>query len=434
MATIDNQPYRGSRDFYPQQQRRQDYIFGKWSKVVERYGFEPYQSPLIEPLEIYQQKNQSNQEIIDRQIYNFVDRGGRQVAIRPEMTASLARMIVAKQGELPRHLRWYSLGRFWRYEKPQKGRFREHWQLNADIFGIDDSVAAEAEIVLLVSDLFREFKAPVDSYQIQISNRQLIEDIIVDYIGLDRDLFPGVCRVVDLRLKIDQDQFRLKLKQQQLSSQQIDQLIKVLEAESVDQLPAEILDKKSAQDLVDLFKILEDRRLNLKLNLNIVRGFDYYTGFVFEVFDTNPANSRSLLAGGRYDNLIESFGGQPQPGVGFGFGDAVLSSFLDDYGLWPQFRSLPQVAVALVGINYSQAWSILNPIRQAGLNVFVDLTERQLIKKINQAKRKEIPYFIVLGKQELESTKLKVKQLQDGSEIDLTCQDLISKIINNNVK
>ena len=211
---------------------------------MQKYGFESYEAPLIEPLQLYQH----NQEMINDQTYNFKDRGGREVTIRPEMTPSLARMVVAKQKEMPQQLRWWSLPRVWRYEKPQKGRKREHWQLNVDLLGID-SAEAEVEILLIIADLFTEFKAGIDSYQIQISSRQLIEDLIIDYLNLDKSMVGSICQVIDSRSKISSDQFEIKLKQLELDDDQIRQLTEILNVEAIDQLPKELRSKKSVKTI-----------------------------------------------------------------------------------------------------------------------------------------------------------------------------------------
>ena len=282
------------------------------------------------------------------------------------MTPSLARMIVNKQGELSRHLRWYSLARVWRYEKPQKDRLREHWQLNVDLLGIE-SIEAEIEILLLVIDLFKQFKVSTDNYQIQINHRQLMSDIIVDYLELDQDQVGSICQIIDRRAKVSSDQFKLKLKQEELDDDKIEELIEVLNVETVDQLPESLKQKQSTQQLIQIFSQLEQQPVNLKFNLSTVRGFDYYTGLIFEVFENNQIG-RSLLGGGRYDRLIESFGGQSQPAVGLGFGDVGFSNFLDSCNLWPKMTSLAQIVVGLVDIDYCQALPFLNPIRQSGIN------------------------------------------------------------------
>ncbi len=301
-SKISTEPYKGVRDFYPEDMAIQNYIFGVWRKISESLGFVEYTASILEPAELYRAK--SGEELVNEQMFTFTDRGDREVALRPEMTPSLARMIAAQRKSLKFPLKWYSIPNLFRYEKPQRGRKREHWQLNCDIMGITD-LSAEVEIISLAYEIMKAFGAKDEDFEIKINDRVLLREKFES-----QDLI----KLLDRKDKMPTEEFAQKW--QEISGKEFEDNIEPNET------------------IKELLKKLADRGVkNVTFSPTITRGFDYYTGVVFEVFDTNPENRRSLFGGGRYDNLLEIFGAEPVPTVGFGMGDVTIRDFLETHGL-----------------------------------------------------------------------------------------------------
>lgn len=281
---LTTEPYKGVRDFYPEDMRVQNYIFSTWRKVAEARGYEEYSASLLEYSDLY--KSKGNEEIVNEQTYSFTDRGGREVTLRPEMTPTLARLVAARRKALKFPLRWYSIPNVFRYERPQRGRRREHWQLNCDLVGVA-GMEGDAEIIELAYKIMTAFGATESNFSIRINSRAALA-------GVDKTTL----RAWDKNGKP--------------------------EGVNISITPA----------LKDVLASLTERGItNAVFDPDIVRGFDYYTGMVFEVFDTHEANRRSLFGGGRYDNLLEIFGVEPVPCVGFGMGDITIRDFLETHNL-----------------------------------------------------------------------------------------------------
>lgn len=286
MAKLGTDPYKGVRDFYPEDMAIQNYIFDRWHKVAENFGYVEYGASILEPAELYQSK--TSDEIVNEQTFKFIDRGEREVVLRPEMTPTLARMVAARRKSLKFPLRWYSIPNVFRYERPQRGRRREHWQLNCDLMGIS-GLEAEVEIISLAHAVMKSFGAEDKDFEISISSRK----------ALPKDMSMETIR------KIDKGEVAN-------------------------------VDVKETEEIRQCLGLLKEKGVkNAKFDPKIVRGFDYYTGIVFEVFDTHPDNRRSLFGGGRYDNLLELFDVEPVPAVGFGMGDITLRDFLESHKLGP---------------------------------------------------------------------------------------------------
>lgn len=291
---LSTDPYKGVRDFYPADMRVQNYIFSVWRKVAEQFGYEEYSASLLEYSDLY--KSKGNDEIINEQTYSFTDRGGREVTLRPEMTPTLARMVAARRKSLKFPLRWYSIPNVFRYERPQRGRRREHWQLNCDVLGIA-GIEAEVEIISLAHAIMKAFGAKDGDFVIKINNRLAMETALLGQ-GISEKDIPALLR--------EWDKGGVPAGQKVLWASAIDELLVALKQKGI---------------------------TNAEFDANIVRGFDYYTGMVFEVFDTHADNRRSLFGGGRYDNLLEIFGVEPVPTVGFGMGDITIRDFLETHSL-----------------------------------------------------------------------------------------------------
>lgn len=412
---ISKKPYIGSRDFYPEDMRLRNWMFATQRRICETYGYGEYAAPLLEPLELYRMK--SSDEIVNDQVYRFTDRGDREVAIRPEMTPTLARMASARLAELPRPLRWFSIANFMRYERPGRGRLREFYQLNVDLLG-EGGAAADAEIMMLAIDILRAYGATPDMFRLRYSDRRLLEGFL-EPLGADRRR--ETARLLDKRAKIDTDEFDRELQKLIPDSSVRAALLTFLDT------PAGGIAKlqhPAARNLADSIAILEAHGYAdfLEFDPAIVRGFDYYTGFVFEIFDLNPENRRSLFGGGRYDRLIGLFGKEDLPAVGFGLGDVTLQNFLEAHSLVDAGVSARSGAY-LVAFGEEQAGEILSiarEIRAADVCVEVGLEPtKKLGKQFELADRKGRRFVLIVGPEELAAGVVRVKDLSNGTQADV---------------
>lgn len=416
--TLSIQPYKGARDFYPEDKRFQKYMFNTIRKAVERYGYEEVDAPILEPLELYLAK--TGEEIVGEQTYTFEDRGGRRVAIRPEMTPTVSRMVAAKRQELGYPLRWYCIPNLWRYERPQRGRLREHWQLNVDLFGQDDMLA-EMELIQVADSILKAFGATHDMYVVHVNSRKLMDFIMKEYLELDPVQIHTVSKLIDRMHKMPPAEFEAEIDAIFTPGQRekgaSNKLIGLLKIKTLHHLPEVIREHESAQELKKLIDMLGDVRVpNVVFDITIMRGFDYYTGIVFEIFDKHPDNNRSMMGGGRYDGLVGLFGVEPIPTVGFGWGDVTLQNFLEGHDLMPNLRPDVDVYVVLIGDVYAKAMRVINELRETGVNVAVDLTGRKADKQIRTAVKKGVHYAMFIGEKELDEELYGIRNLTTGVE------------------
>jgi histidyl-tRNA synthetase len=431
--SLSTQPYKGARDFYPEDKRIQKYMFSKIRSAVERFGYEEYDAPILENLEIYKAK--SGEEIVNDQTYTFTDRGGREVAIRPEMTPTVSRMVAARRQELGYPLRLYSIPNLWRYERPQRGRLREHWQLNVDLFG-DSAVSAEHEIILVADAMLKEFGATRSMYTINVNSRKLMDFIMIDYLGLNADQVHTLSKLIDRMHKMDKSLFVSQV-HDLLTSEQKDsgishKILDVLAVTSLNDLPEHIKDSEPAKALISLMSILDDSGVsNAKFDITIMRGFDYYTDVVFEVYDTDPTNSRSMFGGGRYDGLVGLFGVEPVPTIGFGCGDVTLLNFLETHSLIPEIPHEVDVYAILIGEDYEKSQKLLANLRVEGLSIAVDNSQRKLSSQLKNATKKGITYVLFIGSNELEENRYNLKNLVTGEEQTLSPERIVTYILDH---
>ncbi len=427
---LSSQPYKGARDFYPEDKRIQDYIFDTWKSVVERYGYEGYNAPILELTDLYRAK--TGEEIINQQIYNFEDRGGRDVSVRPEMTPTVSRMVAAKRQEISYPARWYSIPNLWRYERPQRGRLREHWQLNVDIFGVK-TIDAELELIMIANDIMRAFGANQKMYEIRINSRKLTAMIMAEYLELDPVQANLMIKLLDRKQKLPIETFMAEAESIFDSSQQKEgnkRLKKLLDATSMADMPESIRNSGPMKQIQILFTHLKENNIaNAHFDVSLMRGFDYYTDIVFEVFDTDPENNRSMFGGGRYDSLVSLFGVEPLPTVGFGMGDVTISNFLESHNLMPDLPSATDIYVISVGDVLRQAQGIAGILREEGVKVAVDITGRKLDKQINTAVKKKIPYALFVGESELSEELFTLKNLKTEESEKMSLARIISKVI-----
>ncbi len=415
--TLSTQPYKGARDFYPKDKRLQDYLFGVMQTVVQKFGYEKYDAPILEPLELYLAK--TSEEIVSEQTYSFEDRGGRQVAIRPEMTPTVSRMVAARRQELAYPLRWYSIPNFWRYERPQRGRMREFWQLNVDLFGVA-SLEAEHEMIQMIGSLMSAYGAKPDMYVIKLNSIQLVNELLLGYFKVSEVQAQSLRKLIDRMHKLEHPAFAAEVDAIFTPSQRdaglSDQLLAILKTEKMSDLPAPLRELPAVAQLQKLMSLAETGSItNAVFDITLMRGFDYYTDIVFEVFDTDPANNRAMFGGGRYDGLVGLFGVEPVPTVGFGMGDATLQAFLETHGLLPTIKTETDVYAVLIGDVYEAAQKVIGQLREMGLNVAVDLSGRKLDAQIKTADKNGIPYALFIGEQELVAEQYMLKDLRTGT-------------------
>jgi histidyl-tRNA synthetase len=430
MSSLSSSPYKGTRDYYPADKRRQNYIFGIWARMAKQFGYEEYGAPLLEPIEVYTAK--SGQELVGEQTYRFVDRGEREVVIRPEMTPSISRMVAAKRQELAYPARLFSIANFMRYERPQRGREREFWQLNVDIFGAE-GVQADAEIIGLGFETMKAFGATPDMYVIKLNSRKVIDAMMHDFLGLDPIQAPLMVKLFDRKNKISNEDFRdqaIDIFGSDNAKDGLSKIAQLLVAKEIENLPKEIAENPAVEELHELFSLLKARGIvNAVFDITLMRGFDYYTGIVFEFFDTHPENNRAMFGGGRYDGLVGLFGAEPLSAVGMAPGLSMTELFLDSHGLMPELASTTEVYVAVLGEDtLAGASKLANLLRAEGVNVELDITGRKIDRQIKTAVKKQIPYVLFVGEEELKNETYNLKDTHTGDEETLSFERVVTRI------
>lgn len=429
MSTLSPQPYKGTRDYYPEDKRVQNYIFDVWKQTVQRFGYEEYGAPTLEPLEVYTAK--SGQELANEQTYSFTDRGGRTVAIRPEMTPSISRMVAARRQEIAYPARLFSIANFMRYERPQRGREREFWQLNVDIFGVD-SVLAEAEVIALASEIMKAFGAKDEMYVIKINNRQLINFMMAQYLGLDAVQAQLMIKLFDRKNKISLEDFRdqaVEIFGEALAEEGLAKLSTLLSAHSMADLPREIRESSAVKEVQELFTQLERAGVNnAHFDITLMRGLDYYTGTVFEVNDSDPENNRSLFGGGRYDGLVGLFGAEPLSAFGMAPGLTMTEIFLRSHNLLPKLASTTEVYVIVLGDALRGAMKLVDELRSEGVNTELDMTGRKLDRQLKTAVKKQISFMLFVGDDEMKKQLYTLKDTSSAEEQTLSIERVIATV------
>lgn len=414
---LSTDPYKGVRDFYPADWARMDAVFSTLRTTLGTWGYEEYNASPLERAELYEAK--TSEEIVNEQTYTFMDRGDRKVTLRPEMTPTLARMVAAKRREIPFPLRWFSIPNVFRYERPQKGRLREHYQLNVDLVGIA-SLEADIEIVAIASELLKALGAKESDFIIRINSRALLTAACTA-LGLGAVDTRTYLRLLDKKAKMTPEAFTAA----QMTITDKDPLALIQNPSS----PPEVAEMRRA--LENTIESLRKRGVgNAVFDATLTRGFDYYTGIVFEIYDTNPANPRSLFGGGRFDKLVALFGGDPIPAIGFGMGDVTLIDFLETHDLTPNTTgAAPQLYLgtpAPSDIPTAQAFA--DTLRKQGCRVFVNLGERGLGDQIKDAVKRKIPFFLAYGADEIATQTVRMKVLATGEEVGLPASELPARL------
>ncbi|MBI4068287.1 histidine--tRNA ligase [Candidatus Kaiserbacteria bacterium] len=385
----------------------QEYIFETMKNACERFGYESYDASVLEPAELYRGK--TSEEIVAEQTYTFTDRGDREVTLRPEMTPTIARMVAAKRRELTFPLRWYTIANVFRYERPQRGRLREHWQLNADIFGVE-GVEAEVEIISLAHQIMLDLGANESDFEIRVNDRRLLNGVFKDC-SLTEEEERVIMRLLDKRH--DMADFDEKLSD-------------AVGPERANKLKGGLSSAASSAHLEELLSLLYKLGItNVHVDMSIVRGFDYYTGTVFEVFDTSPDNNRSLFGGGRYDNLLQMFGEDAIPAVGFGMGDVTAHDFLEAHGLLPRYVPATELMICVMEKEHiAHALRLAQDLRREDVAVAVNFSGKKIGDQVKQANKLGIPFIVAVGDKERDSGHFTLKHLPTGNEFILPAENI----------
>jgi histidyl-tRNA synthetase len=408
----------GFRDFYPDDLALRAHIFKTWRTVATRYGFEEYDGPPLEALDLYTTK--SGDEIVG-QLYNFKDKGDRDVALRPEMTPTLARMVAARAGQLRKPIRWFSIPQLFRYERQQRGRLREHFQLNCDLIG-EAGPLADVEIIALAIDVMRAFGLGPKDVRVRLSDRRVLTAIL-EHRGVPAAGMAKAFDFIDKVERLRQDRIdELAAKPEPFAPASVSDLVSISKIRGWDQLEREVGKSpqltKTAEPLRETYRSLVAMGLGdfIEVDLTIVRGLAYYTGIVFELFDAGRT-LRAICGGGRYDNLLDALGGVQMPAVGFGMGDVVLAELLKDKGLAPTEVSSIDVFLAFItreDLPHVQA--LAHKLRDAGLRVEYALSPQAVGKQLKLANDRNARLAVVVGPDERAQGQIVLKDLKSGSQ------------------
>jgi histidyl-tRNA synthetase len=395
-----------------------------------RFGYEEYGAPMLEPIEIYAAK--SGQELASEQTYMFTDRGSRTVAIRPEMTPSISRMVAARRQEMAYPARLFSIANFMRYERPQRGREREFWQLNVDIFGLEGALP-ESEIIAMGAEFLNVFGATDDMYSIKINNRKLINFMMAHYLGLDTVQAQLMIKLFDRKNKITTEEFRdqaLDILGESMAEAGLAKISTLLNAHTMADLPEEIRESNAVKEVQELFTLLDAVGIkNAVFDITLMRGLDYYTGTVFEFFDNHPDNNRSLFGGGRYDGLVGLFGAEQISAVGLAPGLSTTELFLESHELLPKLPSTTEVYIAVLGEDMlSGAMKLATELRSEGVNTELDVTGRKLDKQIKTAVKKDIAFIVFVGEEELKTEMYSFKDTASSEEQKLSFERIVTTV------
>eukprot|EP00568_Trieres_chinensis_P007721 CAMPEP_0183299044 /NCGR_PEP_ID=MMETSP0160_2-20130417/5871_1 /TAXON_ID=2839 ORGANISM="Odontella Sinensis, Strain Grunow 1884" /NCGR_SAMPLE_ID=MMETSP0160_2 /ASSEMBLY_ACC=CAM_ASM_000250 /LENGTH=506 /DNA_ID=CAMNT_0025461197 /DNA_START=14 /DNA_END=1534 /DNA_ORIENTATION=- len=412
---LDTNPPKGTRDFYPEDMRLRNWLFGHFKRVSSLYGFSEYDAPVLESESLYTRKAG---EEVTQQLYNFEDKGERRVALRPEMTPSLARMVMAKKGGLPLPLKWFSVPQCWRYERTTRGRRREHYQWNMDVWGVG-GVEVEAELLSAMVAFFEGVGLTAEDVGIRVNSRAVIGEVLGG-LGVPEEKFAATCVLVDKLEKVPIDAIQDDLEELGLTREVVEKLTSVLSENSLDAVAAVLPpDSDAIEELKRMFDICKAYGIAdwVSFDASVVRGLAYYTGAVFEAFDRR-GELRAIAGGGRYDRLLETFGGEPTPAAGFGFGDAVIVELLKERGILPSFddAGVEAVVFAMRDELYGAAVDVASKLRSAGMTVDVILEKKKPKWVFKHADRIGAKYCVIVAPDEHERGEVSVKNLMKGEQ------------------
>ena len=413
---------RGTRDFYPEDMRLRNWLFDNFAYASLLHGFEEYDSPILEHEELYTRKQG---EDIVKQLYNFEDKGSRKVSLRPEMTPSLARMVMSRAGVLPMPIKWFSIPQCWRYERTQKGRGREHYQWNVDVWGTNE-ISADAELFSVLVTFFESVGLTENEIVIRVSSRKVLEEVLGS-LGIEGDSFAQTCVIVDKMDKFSSEVINEQLSDLGHSKEVISTIQSTLGINSLETLKNTLeKDSEALNELQTLFEAIESYGISdwVEFDGSIVRGLAYYTGCVFEVND-REGKFRAICGGGRYDKLLSTLGGKDLPATGFGFGDMVIMEVLAEKDLLPELLSgVEDVVIPLSPDLRNVAVKVASALRSSDRLVDLVLDDKKMKWAFKHAERIGATRIVLVGKEEWSRQKIKIKDLETGEETELSLEDL----------
>jgi len=423
MKTMSNnliQPVKGTRDFYPEDQAFQNWLYSKFKEVAELFGFQEYEGPTIESLDLYAAK--SGEELVKRQAFTLKDQSENILALRPEMTPTLARMVAQKAGELTFPVKWFNFGRRFRYEKPQKGRSREFFQWDVDILG-PENLEADAEVIAIAATLFQKLGLTPQEVRIKINDRKLLQERFLS-LQIPEEKMVAAFRLADKKDKVSRMDFIEMAKEEDFSEDQAKGILQILEEKNA------FLDSLW---LVKIFELLKRYGVAeyAEYDPSIVRGLEYYTRTVFECWDSR-GEFRAIGGGGRYDNLVESVGGKQKiPGVGIAMGDMVIAEVLRANNKYPSLSvNKTKVLVTVFSPElYDKSLEIADKLREKDINTEVYLDpSAKMEKQLKYADRKAIPYAIIIGPVEAVGNTIVIKNMSTGEQKTVPESEIFSVI------
>jgi len=425
---IPNTPPKGTSDWFPEEFKVRKYIFDTWRQVCTSYGFEEYLGPLVESTDIWKAK--SGEDVGGSELTQITNRNGELdgLAIRPEMTPSVTRMVSRKWKEIDKPIKWFSITNFYRNEKPQKWRNREFWQLNADIFG-DSSVNADSEILTLSLELMRAFKAPKGSFSLKLNHRGLINDLFSLVLELDdEETERNLMRLLDKYAKLKKDVFEDELEKLWLrwEAQVLHDFMSARTITNLQESFVSLAWSESFVEFTSIMKNLEELWYGDEIEFagDLIRGFDYYDGIIFEVFDKNPENPRALFGGGRYNGLAKIFGVKENiPAIGFAPGDETMKLFLEGHNLLDEIKNThtPKYYLPMLeGIDFTQLQKLASTLRLSGKDINLGLSVKKLPKAVKYADKNNYSHVVILWEQEIEKGKYIMKDLKTGEEENIS--------------
>ncbi|MBU63828.1 MAG: histidine--tRNA ligase [Opitutae bacterium] len=422
----------GFREFYPEDCSRRNHLFRIFRNVARTFSFREYDAPVLEPLDLYVEK--SGEEIVG-QLFHFTDKGNRQVALRPELTPSLARMVAARANSLRRPIKWFNVGEHFRYERPQKGRLRAFYQFNADIMG-EEHVAADAELISLLVAMLKACGLGANDFRVRLSDR-VTWALFLSSLGANNEQRPLLLDAIDKseRRKPEQTLASIEGAMPGRSEEILSGIEEMKAISTFDALNDRLVSfgeegKKRAGEWAELLQLIEshDAADSVGIDLSIVRGLAYYTGFVYEAFETS-GESRALAGGGRYDHLVKKLSGSVDlPAAGFAIGDVTLTDCLNSKKLLPDYIDAPEIFIVAGENQRPTALRVVALLRQAGYSTAYPLKQQAFGKQFKEAGRSGAKFAIVFGEQEVLESRVKIKDLSSGGEISISSSDLLPNL------
>ena len=420
---IDLQPVKGTRDFFPDEMRLRNWLFEVWRNVSEQAGFEEYDTCVLEHEELYVRKTGDE---ISKQLYSFEDKGGRRLSLRPEMTPSLARLVLQQEKSLSFPIKWFSMPQCFRYERMTKGRRREHFQWNADIIG-QHEVVAEAEILMLLISACESMGLSTNDFRVFINDRRIL-NAILSQINVPQVLHSEVMVIMDKRDKIPPEALSKMLEAMRMTTKQVGQLNEYLSKSDLEELRENLKNTEGIEELQHLMKLMETAGYKnyLQFDISIVRGLSYYTGAVFEV-NSPEKQHRAICGGGRYDSLLSTYGGETVPAVGFGFGDVVVLDVLKELKRFPELpRKLDYTIIPFANEQIGTALKIAPELRLHGSTVDCNFSMKKIKKMMQQAHESGAAKAILLFPDELSDDKVVIRDMQLHEQKPVRITDLFS--------